>query len=117
MSEDVQWVNDHADVADVARLMFHERIRSVPVLSDGRVVGIISRRDLLRVLARSDDDIGLALDDLLEEEVALIGRFRADIDQGVVTLTGPTDRHARRLARMLARSIPGVIDVRFAKAA
>src|ERR687887_889773 len=46
-----------ADAADAARLMLAHGLRSIPVSADGRVVGIVTRRDLLRVLARSDEQI------------------------------------------------------------
>jgi predicted transcriptional regulator len=105
-----------ADTAEVARLMLSNRIRSIPVVADDRVVGIITRRDLIRVLARSDEDIRIELDDLLEDEIRSIGRYQAHIEGGVVTLTGPTDRESRRLVKVLARSVPGVVTVKFGKA-
>ena len=43
-----------------------------------------------------------------------LGRFRAEVEGGVVTLRGPRDRAGRRLVELLARSAPGVIQVRFA---
>jgi len=40
--------------------------------------------------------------------------FRAEVSGGVVTLRGPEDERERRLAVLMARSVPGVIEVRFA---
>jgi CBS domain-containing protein len=40
-----------ADLADVALLMLEANVRSVPVVDDGALVGIISRRDVLRAVA------------------------------------------------------------------
>ena len=40
-----------ADLADVVSLMLEANIRSIPVVDDGALVGIISRRDVLRAVA------------------------------------------------------------------
>jgi CBS domain-containing protein len=44
------------DAADTVAAMLDRRIRSVPVVKDGRPVGIVSRRDLLRAIARLSKD-------------------------------------------------------------
>ena len=42
------------DLADVTALMLDARVRSVPIVEDGRLVGIVTRRDVLRVVARRE---------------------------------------------------------------
>ncbi|NMH99313.1 HPP family protein [Pseudonocardia acidicola] len=42
------------DLADVVSLMLEEQVRSVPIVEDGVLVGIVSRRDVLRVVARGE---------------------------------------------------------------
>jgi CBS domain-containing protein len=42
------------DLADVVTLMLDSGIRSVPILDNGRLVGIVSRRDVLRAVARRE---------------------------------------------------------------
>jgi CBS-domain-containing membrane protein len=116
MTRDVVALPDDADVADVARLMLDKRIKQIPIVSGNELVGIVSRRDILKVLARHDADIHVELEDLLDEEIKSIGRFRAVVAGGVVTLRGPSDGDSRRLAELLARSVPGVVAVRFADA-
>jgi hypothetical protein len=51
MSSPVVSVAPDADIGEIARLLANYRIKRVPVVHDGRVVGIVSRADLLRVLA------------------------------------------------------------------
>jgi osmotically-inducible protein OsmY len=47
----------------------------------------------------------------------VIGWFHASASDGVVTLSGPEDEEPRRLAARTARSVPGVMSVRFAQPA
>ena len=51
MTSPVITVSEEADIRDIARLLIDHRIKRVPVLSDGRIVGIVSRADLIRTLA------------------------------------------------------------------
>lgn len=52
MSRYVISVRDDADLRDVADILDSHRIKRVPVLHDGRLVGIISRGDLVRALSQ-----------------------------------------------------------------
>jgi CBS domain-containing protein len=98
------------DLADAVELLTSTAVKSLPVVGAGRVVGVVSRRDVLHLLARDDVRV--------ESEVAEL--FRADgvdwlveVTDGVVRVTGPTDDHQRRLATVLARSVAGVVAVAF----
>ena len=57
MTKDVLALAPSADEADAAQLMLDNRIRSLPVVEDGRVVGIVSVTDLLRAAVRGDERI------------------------------------------------------------
>jgi CBS domain-containing protein len=103
---------EQADVADAGRLMLERRIKSIPIVRGRRVVGIVARRDLLKVLARSDQDIARDLEALLAAELGLPNQYRVAVRDGVVDLTGSTDSVDRRLATRLARGLPGVLEVR-----
>jgi CBS domain-containing protein len=46
------------DLADVVALMLDARIRSVPILDDGELVGIVTQRDVLRAVARREPALG-----------------------------------------------------------
>lgn len=58
MSTPVVTVTESTDAVELARLFSSYRIKRVPVVRDSRIVGIISRVDLLRVLDKSEDDDG-----------------------------------------------------------
>lgn len=53
-SEDLQVVDPETPVAEVAHLMVRHRLRAVPVVEEGKVVGMVSRHELVRnILAPS----------------------------------------------------------------
>jgi hypothetical protein len=76
-------------------------------------VGIVARRDLLAVLARRDQDIARELEALLASELGAPSPYRATVRDGIMRLTGSADPTTRRLALLLAREVPGVVEVRF----
>jgi len=51
MTPDVITVSETADLADIAALLETSRIKRVPVVRDGKLVGIVSRANLVRALA------------------------------------------------------------------
>jgi CBS domain-containing protein len=112
MTPDVITLPEEADVADAGRLMLERRIMSIPVVCGRRVVGIVARRDLLEVLARSDEEITRDLEALLAAELGAPSPYRVTVRDGIVDLTGPLDPLDRRLATALARGVPGVLEVR-----
>jgi CBS domain-containing protein len=59
MTRAVVALPEEADTAEAARLLLERRIKSIPVVRGRRVVGIVARRDLLKVLARRDQAIAL----------------------------------------------------------
>jgi CBS domain-containing protein len=46
-------VGPEDDLADVVAMMLDARIRSVPVVQEGRLVGVLTQRDVLRTVARA----------------------------------------------------------------
>ncbi|HLI28161.1 MAG TPA: CBS domain-containing protein [Chloroflexota bacterium] len=52
MSRPVITIRSDADVADAATLMLDKRVNPLPVVDDGRLVGIVSRADFVRLLAQ-----------------------------------------------------------------
>ena len=117
MSQSVYTLTEHADAAAAARMMLRHNLKSVPVVAGDRVVGIVARRDLLRLIARSDDDIRAELEGRLKEELDALQRLTVAVDGGVVTLDAAVSPLGRRLFEGLARTVPGVVEVRTSQAA
>lgn len=109
-----------ATPAHAARLMARARVKRLPVVGrDGRLRGIVSRSDLLKVFLRDDEDIA---DDIRREVVVRLfgprtATVRVEVCDGVVTLAGGVhDTALIPLAERLARAVAGVVDVRCALA-
>jgi CBS domain-containing protein len=97
------------DVADAIDLMTSTAAKSLPVVEAGRVVGVVSRSDIVHVLARSDDQIHAEIDDLLRSAGL---DCEVVVEDGAVLVEGPVGPHERRIAEVVAGSVPGVVMVR-----
>lgn len=102
-------------VAAAARLMDDESVKRLPVVDGvGRLVGIVSRGDLLKVHLRPDDDIASDVaSGVVRPYLSETGEsVRVAVESGVVTLTGRVDRWSKtEYADRLIRQIPGVVAV------
>jgi CBS domain-containing protein len=102
-------------VADAARRLHAHNLDQVPVVDRaGRLVGIISRADVLKVFLRSDQEIRFELlDDIATRLLRLpADQLRVDVDGGVVTLGGRLERRSRAVALAeLAKLVDGVVAV------
>jgi len=104
-------VTADTDVAHATELMTTTGVKSLPVLDhDGRVVGVVSRRDIVRVLARSDEHVERDLDALFQ---SLGVAWLATSEEGTVTISGLAGERDRGLAVAAASTVPGVVHVRF----
>ena len=99
---------------EVARVMVDSMFNRVPVVSDGVLVGIVSRADLVRAFIRSDEEIehDVREDVLLREMLLNPGGVIVSVDNGLVTLSGQvgSQEDAKVLERRV-RGIPGVVGV------
>jgi CBS domain-containing protein len=103
-------------VEQAARMMHFMRVKRLPVVnSGGRLVGIVSRSDVLAVFDRPDEDIRKDIvDTVLRHEFLIDPRlFTVTVESGVVTMEGCPETAAlgRALVRK-ARHVPGVVAVR-----
>lgn len=123
MTRDVVAVAEDADLADVARLLETKRIKRVPVLHDGKIVGIVSRANLVRALgAIPATTASSTLEDdraIRQRLIAELGRQRwagrvwaqdIIVTNGVVHLWFGSDEpeERRQAVRVAAENIPGV---------
>lgn len=117
MSTKVIGVTEDQALADVAKLLEKNRIKRVPVLRDGRLVGIVSRANLLQALAVSAPAVPISADDrAIDKAIAdeMAGKpwgtyVNVIVQDGVVHLWGFIDEESERKAITLAaQNVPGV---------
>jgi CBS domain-containing protein len=102
--------NENTDAADIARLMLDTAVKSIPVTHGARVVGIVSRRDLIRVIATRDDWIEDEIRQLFSD--AGIKGWDVEVVDGEARLVGAGSPEDARVAAVLARTVAGVARVR-----
>ena len=126
MTRDVVTVADDTDLSEIARLLETNRIKRVPVLHDGKIVGIVSRSNLVRALSASKTPAAVAVTDddrairarLLTElqEQKWANRIWAQdiiVSDGTAHLWFTSDEPSATMqaARVAAENIPGVRGV------
>jgi CBS domain-containing protein len=123
MSAPAITVSEEISLADIADLIERHGIKRVPVVRDGKLVGIVSRANLLRALATfqtaatpaKPDDRAIreaVLAELREQRWSTAGGGNVVVADGVVHLWGAiTSEEERRAARVAAENVPGVIAV------
>ncbi|MFI8521202.1 CBS domain-containing protein [Streptomyces sp. NPDC085481] len=110
-------VTVHAEetVADAARLMVRRGVERLPVVDEEeRLVGIVTRRDLLCVYLRPDSEIRRRIrEDVLTDVMGLPGdAVDVHVLDGVVTLGGRVRRRSQALSLVgLAERVDGVVAV------
>ena len=125
MTRDVISVEDGMSLAELAHLLERNRIKRAPVVKGGKVVGIVSRSNLLQAIAGeresaseearlSDREIRtLVQESLRSKDFATHGALNVIVDNGVVELWGWVDSEDERSALVLAASeVPGVKEVK-----
>ncbi|MGW6268428.1 CBS domain-containing protein [Streptomyces sp. NPDC055060] len=107
----------HAEntIAEGARLMAEHKVERLPVIDDeDRLVGIVTRRDLLQVFLRPDDAIRHEMIEQVLVQALWLAPQTIDVDvrNGVVTLEGQLERRSEiPIAVHMTREIDGVVAV------
>ena len=124
MTPDPVTINEQTSLEQVVQIMEKHRIKRLPVLREQKLVGIVSRANLLHALAGVASDIKpvTTSDEAIREQLlAELGRqswapaalINAIVKQGVVELWGTiTDERERQAIIVAAENVPGVKGVR-----
>jgi len=103
-------------VHEAAALMLDRGVNRLPVVDEhSRLVGIVTRADLVRVFARTDEEIARDIrEDVFRRTLsAAPDRFDVDVESGEVTIEGPVaDRQSAEALTRLVERVPGVVQVR-----
>ena len=115
MSAPAVTIGPEASVTEAARQMYERGVKRLPVVNEaGRLIGIVSRIDVLSVFARLDSQIR---DEVIHKVIA--GKFKLNPDafevivtSGIVTVTGQAESPAVAAELVSAiRQVEGVIDI------
>lgn len=114
MTRAVVAIDPDADHAEAARLMQAERVKRLPVIEDGRLVGVVSRSDMVRAFVRPDTEI---VDEILEHVMRKVlwiepARVTVHCTDGNVVLRGRLEtRSDAGLLVELTKRLDGVASV------
>ena len=101
-------------VGAAAKLMVEKGVNRLPVIEDGKLVGIVTRADLVRAFVRSDAEIAREIrDDVVVHDLWLDKHsVQVKVEDGEVTLAGRLDDRANAEAlEALVSKVPGVVGV------
>ncbi|WP_406253815.1 CBS domain-containing protein [Streptomyces chartreusis] len=99
-------------MADAAWTAAHARLKRLPVTDyRGRLVGVVSRRDLLRALIRDDAEIRVEAESLIGRHLLDPHAVQVAVENGVVTMTGRLDKAVVPELLASVRDIDDVVEV------
>ncbi|MBB6171566.1 CBS domain-containing protein [Nocardiopsis mwathae] len=113
MTRQVITTTEVGDVAELAQRMYHARIRCVPVVREGTVIGMVCRRELLRAYARPDTRIRDEVLTALSVRGPYTRGWDVRVADGVAHLSGRNGHTPAEesLVASIARMVPGVSRV------
>jgi CBS domain-containing protein len=102
-------------VAEAARVMIEQKVNRLPVVDESRLVGIVTRADLVRAFVRPDDELEREIREDVAERTLWIdsSELEINVERGVVTVAGEVERRAdAELLERFTAAVPGVVSVR-----
>jgi CBS domain-containing protein len=103
-------------VSAAAAQMLEENVNRLPVVgSEGRLIGIVTRADLVRAFVRPDHEIEQEIREDVLQRTLWLGfpeTLTLAVDDGKVTLSGSVERHTdAELVSAIVAKVPGVVEV------
>jgi CBS domain-containing protein len=112
MTTPVEVAAPDENVATIVDRMLRGRLRSLPVVEEGVLVGIVARRDLLRTMVRTDDVVCAKVRALLDQYAGSRRHWEVAVTSGHVTVSGDfADDPERSIVAALTRTVAGVATV------
>jgi CBS domain-containing protein len=99
-------------LAQAAALMIEHGVKRLPVVEDGKLVGILTRFDLVRAFARSDAEVEREIREETLRGLAWPERLQVTVQNGEVTLRGEVEsKYEAEALPTSIRQVPGVVSV------
>ncbi|GAA4659497.1 MULTISPECIES: CBS domain-containing protein [Amycolatopsis] len=115
MAAPVSTIGPEESIVEAARRMSRRHVKRLPVVDRyGKLEGVLSRSDIVRIFARGDEELREEIAVEVFERALCVpeGDVSIEVTDGVVTLTGRLKRRsAVPIAETLTRQVPGVVDV------
>lgn len=113
MTAPVITVTEAATVHEIAATMIKNNVNRLPVLRAGKVVGIVSRADVLKAFARTDQELAAVIrEGILHDLWVEVNKLTIDVKDGIVYLDGKLDRRSEKeLVEKWAAMADGVVGV------
>jgi CBS domain-containing protein len=124
MTREILCISEDTPLSTIVRIMDQGQVKRLPVTKEGKVIGIVSRRDVRRPLSStaveppakpaSDADILAQIDArLAAQRWSPLRNIEINAKHGIVTLVGTVSSSTLREALLvLVRNVPGVRDIK-----
>lgn len=112
MTSPARTLGPDALIADALHDMGHHRVGRLVVVEGGKVVGILTRSDVLKVYLRSDEELQREVEQVVAQSISCPSDVTVTVGDGVVHLRGWVERTSCSWAACsAARAVPGVVEV------
>ncbi len=107
-------IESNTRVSVAAARMIERKVNRLPVTEHGRLVGIVTRADVIRAFVQTDDELA----DAVRNEVLLRSmwldptKFSVEVTNGLVTIRGTVERRSTAaMVERMAAMVPGIVSV------
>ena len=113
MTSPARTVKPSTEVPAAARIMIEEKIKRLPVVENGELVGIVTRADLVRAFHRPDEEIAAEIKgDVLWRKLWIPDPVELTVPEGEVALSGEVETRTQvELVETYVRRVPGVVGL------